>query len=120
MHALAHHQVRQGDTGRQHSYAHFTLLRLGGISLDDPKLIGPAVVRDDDARVSHRPRPPLPGSILCGVTIKLGSGRLGQCIALLLAALPGDDEPQRPARRKTFITSLIVTSAMFAAEPMIL
>ena len=54
MNALARRQVRQGHTGGQHSHPHFTRLRLGALFFDHPKCIGPpAVVGDDDSRVSH-------------------------------------------------------------------
>ncbi|MEJ2340059.1 MAG: hypothetical protein P8Y10_09515 [Gemmatimonadales bacterium] len=53
MNALAHHHVGQGDTRRQHFHPHFTRLRLGALFFKHPKLIGPTVMIDDDARVSH-------------------------------------------------------------------
>src|SRR5438034_11220749 len=48
-----------------HSHPHFTILRLGALFFNDPKCIGPAVVSDDDARVSHGPLPPLAGARAC-------------------------------------------------------
>jgi hypothetical protein len=61
MNALAHHHVGQGDTCSPHSHPHFTALRLGALFFNCPKFIGPAVVTDDDARVSHGRLPPLTG-----------------------------------------------------------
>ncbi len=57
MNALAHHDVGQGDTCGQHSHPHFTVLRFGALFFKHLKGIGPAVVSDDDARVSHGPLP---------------------------------------------------------------
>src|SRR5262245_851719 len=56
MNALARHYVGQGDARGQHSHAHFTMLRLRGLFFNHPKGVEPAVVGDDDARVSHGPR----------------------------------------------------------------
>ena len=53
MNALAHHHVGQGNASRQHSHAHFTVLWLGRLFFNDPKLIGSAIVSDDDAGVCH-------------------------------------------------------------------
>ena len=53
MNALARHDVGQGDACGQHSHPHFTILRLGALFFNHPKCIGPAVMSDDDARVSH-------------------------------------------------------------------
>ena len=53
MNALAHHQVGQGDSRGQDSHAHFATLWVGTLLFDHMKRIGPAVVRDDDARVLH-------------------------------------------------------------------
>ena len=57
MNALAHHDVGEGNTGSQHSYPHFTMLRLGALFLNDPKFFGASVVTDDDALVLHGPVP---------------------------------------------------------------
>ena len=65
MNALARHYVGQGDACGQHSHPHFTILRLGALFFNHPKFIGPAVVSNDDARVSHRPLPRLPGARAC-------------------------------------------------------
>src|SRR5262249_7139567 len=62
MNALAHQQVGQGDTCGQYSHPHFTILRLGALFINLPKLIGPAVVSDDDACMSHGPLPPSPAA----------------------------------------------------------
>src|SRR5262245_25409369 len=51
--ALARHYVGQGDACGQHSHTHFTILGLGALFFDHAKGVGPAVVSDDDARVSH-------------------------------------------------------------------
>src|SRR5205809_3384754 len=53
MNALTHQQVGQGDTCGQHSNPRFIILWLGALFFNHPKCIGPAVVSDDDARVSH-------------------------------------------------------------------
>src|SRR5215813_299069 len=62
MNALARHYVGQGDACGQHSHADFTILRLGALFFNHPKGVGPAVVSDDDARVSHGPRLSLLGT----------------------------------------------------------
>src|SRR6266508_3229706 len=67
MNALAHQQVGQADTCGQHSHPHFTILWLGALFFNHPKCIGPAVVSDDDARVSHGPLPPVAGARACAV-----------------------------------------------------
>jgi hypothetical protein len=53
MDAFARHYVGQGNTRGEHSYAHFTMFGLGPLFFNHPKCFGPAVVSDDDARVSH-------------------------------------------------------------------
>jgi hypothetical protein len=53
MNALARHYVGQRDTCGQYSHPNFTILWLGALFFNHPKWIGPAVVSDDDARVSH-------------------------------------------------------------------
>jgi len=67
MNALARHQVGQGNTRGQHSHPHFTVLWLGALFFEHLKCIGPAVVRNDDARVFHGPLPRLPGARPCAV-----------------------------------------------------
>jgi len=52
--AFAHQHVGEGDACGQHSHPHFAVLRLGTLLLDHLKGVRPAVVSDDDARVSHR------------------------------------------------------------------
>jgi hypothetical protein len=47
--------VGQGDTSNPHFHPNFTILWLGALFFNHPKGIGPAVVSDDDARVSHEP-----------------------------------------------------------------
>src|SRR5215813_8571679 len=53
MNALACHDVGQGDASSQHSHPHFALLRLWALLFKHLKCIGPAVVGNDDSRVSH-------------------------------------------------------------------
>jgi hypothetical protein len=53
MNTFAHQQVGQGDACGQHSHPHFPILRLRALFFYHPKFIGPTVVSDDDARVSH-------------------------------------------------------------------
>src|SRR6185436_11641106 len=55
MDSLARHDVGQGDACGQHLHPHFTNLRLGALFFNHLKCVGPAVVGDDDARVSHEP-----------------------------------------------------------------
>ena len=53
MNALARHDVGQGDACGQHPDTHLVILRLGALFFNHPKGVGPTVVSDDDARVSH-------------------------------------------------------------------
>ena len=53
MNALAGHDVGQGHACGEHLHAHLAMLRLGALFVNHPKCIGPAIVSDDDARVSH-------------------------------------------------------------------
>src|SRR5262249_30358868 len=55
MNALARQYVGQGDACRQHSHPHLTRLRLRALLFNHLQCIGPAVVGDDDSRVSHEP-----------------------------------------------------------------
>ena len=57
MDALAHHDVGQGDACGQHSHPYFAMLRLRTVFFNHPKLIGPAVMTDDDSRVPHERAP---------------------------------------------------------------
>src|SRR6185369_15594884 len=52
MNALARHYVGQGDACGQHSYPHFTVLRLGALFFNYLQRIEAAVVSDDYSRVS--------------------------------------------------------------------
>jgi hypothetical protein len=65
MNALARHDVGQGDARGQHSYPHFTALGLGALFFNHPKFLGPAVMTDEDARLSH-------GTPLCAFWWSLG------------------------------------------------
>ena len=69
MNALARHYVGQGDTSNPHFHPNFTILWLGALLFNHPKGIGPAVVSDDDARVSHEP-------LALWVSIQCWGGRL--------------------------------------------
>src|SRR5262249_12112376 len=51
--ALSHLQVGQDAPRGQLLPPHFSILRRGSLFFNPPKRIGPAVVSDDDARVSH-------------------------------------------------------------------
>ena len=62
MDALACHNIGQRDTRGQCPHSHFAILRLRAPFLNHPKCIGPAVVSDDDPRVSRRGLPPLPSA----------------------------------------------------------
>ena len=53
MNTLARHDVGHGHTCGLHPHPRFTGLRLGGLFFNHPKRIGPAILRDDDARVLH-------------------------------------------------------------------
>src|ERR1043166_8309740 len=53
MNTLARHDVGHGHTCGLHPHPRFTGLRLGGLFFNHPKRIGPAILRDDDARVSR-------------------------------------------------------------------
>ena len=53
--ALAHHDVGQGDSCGEHLHPHFAGLRLRARLLHHPKVLGPAVVGDDNASVGHGP-----------------------------------------------------------------
>jgi hypothetical protein len=64
MNTLARHDVRHGDASCQYSHPDFAMLRLGTLFVDDPKCIGPAMVRYDKARVPH-------GHLLLGQALKL-------------------------------------------------
>ena len=64
MHAFAHQQVGEADARGQHPHAYFTVLRLGAFFFDHPECLRPAVVSDNDARVSHESLLRLPGDRL--------------------------------------------------------
>jgi len=51
--ALARNYVGQGNACGQHFHPHFTSVRLGALLFNQLKCVGPAVVSDDDSRVSH-------------------------------------------------------------------
>src|SRR5215510_10200266 len=55
MNALARQYVGQGDACRQHSHPHLTRLWLRALLFNHLQCVGPAVVGDDDSRVSHEP-----------------------------------------------------------------
>ena len=53
MNALARQDVRQCDACGQHSHPHFTRFGIGALLFKYLKGIRPAVMGDDDSRVSH-------------------------------------------------------------------
>src|SRR4030095_6073728 len=72
MNALAHQQVGQGDTCGQYSHPHFTILRLGALFLNLPKLIRAAGVSEEYERGSHGSLPPSPAPPACAAERRAG------------------------------------------------
>lgn len=54
MDALARQDVGQRDARRLDPHPHLARSRLGALLLEHLDHLGPAIPRDDDARVSHR------------------------------------------------------------------